>query len=366
MKVAAKQPERRPLLRLDRAARRRMFHLKSDLPVEDELLRSLRERADGELRARVPAIAELAAKLHLGGEVRPLAAGSFHLVHRLDRADGTVVFRSTLSDLFVEDRTLLFDRWVRNWLGTVGRAALVPETRAVEFTGGGAPFDFSVLAFADGIVLRELGDPILDVEPEFLRGLGLALRLVHEVEGTGAGLLDGDAGGEDAPRGVHDAWTDYIDLRLQDHARTCVDAGYITAADADTILHLFEAMRPSVAARPRRLLHGDPGTHNVCVDPDTRRVTSLLDWEDALVGDPLFDVAMAISFHPERRHAPLLAGYGLDRPTIEDRRLIALYFLRIALFKTTHRLRFAIADLPGRVPGHHRILSGVNELVRLM
>ena len=115
-----------------------------------------------------------------------------------------------------------------------------------------------------------------------------------------------------------------------------------------------------------RLLHGDPGTHNICVDPQRRRVTLLLDWEDALVGDPLFDVAMVSSFQPARRMASFLSGYGLETPSREEQVLIALYFLRIALSKTVHRVRFAIVDKPGRTPGHHRIYRGVEELERLL
>jgi aminoglycoside phosphotransferase (APT) family kinase protein len=352
-------------LRLGRAERQRMFHLKSDLPVDDGVLRSLKEIAIRELQTRIPSIAELASRMHFEGDVYPLAAGSFHVVHCVQRGDERLAFRSTLPDLFFEDRTLMFDSWVRAWLGGGGCDLPVPETRSLGFMSGGEPFDFSVLAFADGAVLRDLGDPILDEEPGFLVSLGEALRLVHEVEGAGAGLLDGEERAA-APRGVHGAWVDYVDLNLLPHVQSCVDAGYIEPVVADTILRLFETMRPALTSRPLRLLHGDPGTHNICVDPNTKRVTGLLDWEDALVGDPLYDVAMAISFQPERRHRRLLEGYGLHDPTIDDRRLIALYFLRIALFKTTHRLRFAVADKPGRMPGHYRIQAGLDQLSRLV
>ena len=75
---------------------------------------------------------------------------------------------------------------------------------------------------------------------------------------------------------------------------------------------------------------------------------------------------MVSSFHPERRLPPFLEGYGLGQPSPEERRLIALYFLRIALFKTVHRLRFGVRDLSGRTPGHHRIYRGVSELQQLM
>jgi aminoglycoside phosphotransferase (APT) family kinase protein len=113
------------------------------------------------------------------------------------------------------------------------------------------------------------------------------------------------------------------------------------------------------------LLHGDPGTHNICVSVTSESVVSLLDWEDALIGDPLFDLAAAASFQPARRLPQLLFGYGLDQPGVHEQRLFALYSLRIALSKSVHRLRFGIVDEPNRTPGHHRILRGVEELTRL-
>jgi aminoglycoside phosphotransferase (APT) family kinase protein len=155
-------------------------------------------------------------------------------------------------------------------------------------------------------------------------------------------------------------------LNLERHLDACQRAGYIDATLAARIVRQFDLAQPLLQNRPMRLLHGDPGTHNVVVDLKTKRVTALIDWEDTLVGDPLFEIAMVSSFQPVRRMAAFMTGYGLERPSIEDNRLIALYFLRIALCKTVHRLRFDISDRPGRIPGHHRIYRGVDELERLL
>lgn len=57
------------------------------------------------------------------------------------------------------------------------------------------------------------------------------------------------------------------------------------------LLAWLEAHAPESAARPC-LLWGDPGPHNVLVDGD--RVTALLDWEFAHVGDPLEDLGVAV------------------------------------------------------------------------
>jgi hygromycin-B 4-O-kinase len=364
MAAVAQIPDQ-PLV-LGRAERRDIFFLKSDIGLADPLLQSLRGLGEVELQSRVPRLRELAAQLGFDGLVTPLAAGSFHVVHGLRRGDERFVIRSTLPGLFTEDRALRFEGLVRSWMAPVGHAALVPRTERVQFQGDGAPFDCAILGFAEGAVLRDLGDAVLDEQPNYLRALGTALRAIHDVEGHGAGLLDCAGTAAQPPIGVHDDWWIYLALLFESHMRTCRDAGFVDPAMADKIVRLFDAMQPALKDRPLRLLHGDLGPHNICVDPANQKVTAVLDWEDALIGDPLFDVAMVSSFQPERRLPAILEGYGLPRPTSEQQALIALYFLRIALAKTVHRLRFGIVDRPDRTPGHHRVYRGVDELSRLI
>src|SRR5262249_39402506 len=163
------------------------------------------------------------------------------------------------------------------------------------------------------------------------------------------------------PTGSHINWRDYIFSRLEHHVAICRHAELLDESQSNRILAVFDSMAASLTRRPLRLLHGDPGAHNICVGPNPPSVPGFLGCEDALVGDPLFEVGMVSSFQPPRRMPDFLAGYGLPEPNHDQSRLIALYFLRIALSKTVHRLRFGIGDLPGRTPGHHRLYRGLDE-----
>ena len=51
-------------------------------------------------------------------------------------------------------------------------------------------------------------------------------------------------------------------------------------------------------------LHGDYRTGNFLFDADTNRVTAILDWEMATIGDPLADLAWALSFWRQRDDPP--------------------------------------------------------------
>lgn len=344
-------------LSCDREERRGIFLLKADIPLPDDALKGLAARGAALLAARNAAVAALLAAD--ATEVQPLAAGTFHVVHaRL--GDDPVVVRSPIPGIFAEDRSLAVERNVRRWLGPAGD--LVPATRRIGFAADGAPFDHAVLSHVGAPTLRDAGDDILDRDPALLAGIGRALSAVHAVPGTGAGLLALGRHGAAAPHGVHDDWAAYLRVNLDAHVERCRVAGLVDAALAARITAAFAGLEADVAGRPMRLLHGDPGNHNIAVDPATGRVVALLDWEDALVGDPLYDAALWASFHPPRRYDAMLAAYAHAPVSAAERRLFALYFLRIALAKTVHRIRFGVADRPGYAPAHERIARGIAML----
>ena len=356
------------LLSFRSADRRSMFYPKSDPPLTDRALAAIRDWAPDIARQRTADVAAAATAYGYRGRADLLSVGTYHAVHRLTRTEEpSVVIRHTLPGLIEQDRGLLLDDWAQYWLAEGDAGALAPKVRLVRFQSDGAPFDLAIIELVKGTPLRDLGDALLDDDPDVVAAIGDALRRTHTVKGSGAGLLDvvEDQPGQ-RPRGVHQQFSDYIEMCLQKHIAACVRADFLDSGLAGRIERLFMHMQPALAGRPMRLLHGDPGIHNICWDPRSKGVTALIDWEDALVGDPLFDIAMWSTFHPPRRLAPFLSGYGLSNPTREEQQLIALYFLRIALSKTVHRLRFGIVDQPGRTPGHHRIYRGVEELERLL
>jgi hygromycin-B 4-O-kinase len=200
-----------------------------------------------------------------------------------------------------------------------------------------------------------------DDEARMPQALGEAARFLarlHRVRGSGFGPLSLEAPGL---AGVHERWDDYLFVRLAEHVAACEAEGAIARTEAERIAALFEASRAGLRAQRAALLHGDPGSHNFIVDASGIR--GVVDWEDALLGDPLFDVASLCTFHPERRHGAILSGYGTAlEPGSEAWTRFWLYFLRIALAKTVHRRRFGYADRPERAPASRRIQLALARL----
>jgi hypothetical protein len=288
--------------------------------------------------------------------------GTFHRLFRLELPGSrNVIARlNALSDQF-RDRPLLLDRWVSARAREAGLPAL--EVYAVDLSRRDCPWDYELLEPARGVPLKQFDDDELTLAP-LLTELGAFLARVHRLATEQFGLLIPDATGSTA-RGACSTWAGYLENHLERHVALCRNIQAISSREAQTILKVFRDAGPRLEARPA-LLHGDPGSHNVFVADG--RVSALIDWEDALAGDPIYEVAFWATFHPEPRHAAFLEGYRKEQDLGANFAYrFWLYFLRVALAKTVVRHNLGLRDRPGRPLASLRIqrgLEGVNEARR--
>lgn len=113
---------------------------------------------------------------------------------------------------------------------------------------------------------------------------GEFLRACHSIEPVhGAGPVD------DEGIGLCTSWREYVGLVSAAHVTTnadCLPSGF--AADWDSVLRHYA---PLLDSRPVRLLHMESnGYCNLILDPDTHRIAAVLDFEEVLAGDPLFEI----------------------------------------------------------------------------
>ena len=355
--AAGPSPARDAALARHVDARRGVFYPKADAAVPDAILRSLATRADDPMaaahaRAALGEVvgAQAAAELPL---MPAPVGGTFHrvLVAGTPGAPRHVVRLNRLPDAFVD--------WQMHAeaiaAATLARHALAhARVELVDCTRERVPTDVQVQEFVEGDALsaRDADDNAM---APALALLAATLRRVHAIRGNRFGFVDVSAPAE--TRGVHESWWAYLVTRLDAHVSGLRDAGLVSAQEAERIASLFDAPSPALEAVQPRLLHGDPGNHNVLLREGQ---VVLVDWEDALLGDPLFDLAFWATFHPERRWPGFFEAYfGAPwRPNAA----FWLYFLRIALSKTWHRLRFGYRDVPGRPPASLRIQRALQGL----
>lgn len=342
------------------AFRATIFHGKADCDLAGSTLERLKSASNEALGLSSALIAAAAAKALGTPEVlaTPLPRqGTFHRLFSITADRRELICKAAIPFVPDSGRALVREAAVIEMVRREGVPA--PAIVAADFSLGDWPFAFVLTKRARGTSMLALDEEDAKMEPA-IGALVARLSTVHRIRLPGFGLVECAPGkAEPDVHGVHDSWSRYLSTRLEEHVAICVRINAITSAEGNQALDWFKALEAKLALVEPALLHGDPGSHNVFLSRDT--VSSLIDWEDALSGDPVYDFAFLATFHPQRRMPALLAACA-QAPEWRSGALFWLYFLRVALVKTVHRHRFGYVDLPGREPGHLRIRLALDRL----
>lgn len=345
-----------------RNRRRSFFYPKADIGAPDDWLRALPtidtaglQRQAAEAYARHFSL-EPAAVVPLGQH------GTFHRLFRVSSPAGPAAIARLCVVNGIEHEYLLYlDDWIHRQL----TAASMPALRvfAVEPSSRQRPHACQLLEEAPGAPLSRCDDDEARMTG-LLAQLGRFLARLHGIATRGYGLLDASplaAGEQREVRGLWASWPGYLATNFESHLERCTAIGAIDTTEARRAEHAFAAGCSQLGEIQPVLLHGDLGNHNVFTEAG--EITALVDWEDCLSGDAVFDLAFWATFHPQRRHRALLAGYqaATDLPPDFEQRFW-LYFLRVALAKTVLRDRFGLHDRPGRPPAARRIHIALGQL----
>ncbi|GAB3400647.1 phosphotransferase family protein [Flindersiella endophytica] len=143
-----------------------------------------------------------------------------------------------------------------------------------------------------------------------LEQLAACFRTLHAIRLPGFGRLTEAGGGERA------SWAEWLADGFRASADPLIARGHLTAEFHQLVGDVLDAMAPLLASRPGALIHGDLGDGEVYVDPETRKITELVDWGAAVVGDPLYEFARFVAGgpvddpRPEAYRPALLDFYG--------------------------------------------------------
>jgi len=218
--------------------------------------------------------------------------------------------------------------------GWIGEAAGVPIPRwlALDETRARLPMAYAVTTWLRGEAVRSLiGSP---GAPGAYRQMGALLRRLHAIPMPAFGYVL--AGGIANPQAEN---AGYMGGAFERAFRDFRDAG----GDRDLAGKLqrladarFDAVRACVSPV---LCHDDfqPGNVLAAPGPDgAPQLTGLLDFANAFAGDPLMDLAKAVTCcgHEDPASvAPLLEGYGpLDQPNAEDALCLYTLYHRLTMW----------------------------------
>jgi aminoglycoside phosphotransferase (APT) family kinase protein len=350
--------------------KRPVFYLKADIDIPDEVLCSLGKKRDREMDSLIPTISRECKKV-FGKDpasVTPLrGVGTFHWLYNVQLpGEKSYVFRAGVTEVPYHEFHFTIDPWIMEKLKERGLPAL--EIVSVDLSRRLCSFDYAIMQKARGNPLNNFGDDN-NLYKNLTSELGCIVAKIHSLPCTGFGLIDiKNLLKRKTAKGVFSSWKEYIALNLKGHIKTCLDIGAINPKEATRIEDVFEDTTPLLEDFVRCLLHGDLGAPNIF--SDGRVISAVLDWEDCLIGDPVFDIALWGTFYinnSEDRLKAFIEGYETGRALPSDFELrYWLYYLRVALSKTVHRHRFRYPDPVGGPPASHRIQKSLSKVEKLL
>ena len=168
----------------------------------------------------------------------------------------------------------------------------------------GAPF--YVMERVEGVILRGTMPEDRAPAPDVMRGVATslvnALAELHAVDLGAAGLRDFGRPEGYALRQVR-GWTERYKAAQTDRVPTLEGAAE----------WLADNMPPEPSDPAASLIHNDFKYDNVVFSPhDPTRITAVLDWEMATVGDPLMDLGTSLGYWTQADDPPAMQRLGLS------------------------------------------------------
>jgi hygromycin-B 7''-O-kinase len=190
------------------------------------------------------------------------------------------------------------------------RLAADPEISVPRVLGYGSDREVEYLCLT-----RVAGVPFASAEltsierQAVLHALGRTLRRIHAIDQTPlrvSGLFPGDRNPADLHARLAQVW---------DRAVGEIQEGSVSWDLPIAPEVLIQRLRERLPAQPPLVaLHSNPGPEHAFVDPSTHRFTGLIDFGDAYVSHPAFEVR----WHQLEDRRALLGGYRSDAMVDED------------------------------------------------
>lgn len=327
------------------STRDNVFYPKTETPLSDAEMLSLRDRYD-----RFSADIELSKICEYVFHQKPkyfhkiIARGLDHILYDVELGNKRVVVRinqTTVEDDYFEVEDYIYRKLIL--LGIQNCGVYFIEKRGKNF-----PYDFIILdklMIGDFERLLQEGEYTTEMEMNLVKRSGEFLRKIHTIKTSRYGFFDRSL----LKRGLigtKSTWADYYLTALEVNLNTLIKLKYIDNEKACEIRKVIEQNKRLLICDNPVLLHGDYCDHNIISDANT--LTGVIDWTDAISGDPLHDIAFWSSFYPTERLGLFLSGYygKENKPdTFDD--TLHLYLLRINVSKAVLRHKYGITE---RVP----------------
>lgn len=270
-------------------------------------------------------------------ELKQESLGTFHNVYSIKSGGRDYYLKAAVIERFADSlrkEKFIYDFFI---------SKIFPELCVVtsDFSKSIYPFSYIIMTSAEGMNMRSIDIDRINYG-NIVENAGNVLKSVYtyiECKG-GAGEPDLELlENEKILQGCFPAWKDFFYFNLDEHIEFAFRKKTFSQETLLFIRQIFKDTELTITQRPANtLLHGDPGSHNIFVG-DNDSITAIIDWEDAIIGDYLFDLAMFTTFFRMTEFTDRLFE-GADTQADKDTLLlVAVYRLRILLAKVSVRFK---------------------------
>ena len=226
---------------------------------------------------------------------------------KLETADGTFTLKIAAHEVIAAEI------WACRWARDHGVPA--PEVVASDPAGHAVGRAWVLLGWQDGVP-PGAGDPAVEEA-----GRHLASLHATSIQGYGRVLI---APGPDSARGEFDSWSEYVESILERGLELAGNRVLDPAVSKAARRAVRAAAHDTTYDGPGAVLHGDLHLRHLLAVGG--RLTGILDWADASVGDPVMDLAV-LSRDGEETLTTFARGYGLELSTATHRKVVAYRLL---------------------------------------
>lgn len=202
------------------------------------------------------------------------------------------------------------------------------------------PFDYQIQDMLDGADIEGNFHGTRTAYDQLSFDIGVSVATWGELSYEKFGRVDESLTEKGILRGTRDSMYDYMIVRLDEDIRYLSDAGVVTVDTATRMRNLFEEYKPVTQVKRGTLVQYDLADHNIMFD-GAKTITGIFDWEAAVIGDPVLDLASAPTwktFYP--REEKMIEGYRSvrDLPNFFKEKM-NIYRLRTMIWKMVYAIR---------------------------